>query len=337
MNPADKVYADLLKDIMENGVQKGDRTGTGTTSVFGRMLRFNMKDGFPLLTTKRVWYKGVLHELLWFLQGGTNIKYLKENKVNIWNDWADEHGNLGPVYGKQWVNWGGGELRYVPARIGGIIETRTEGINQIQNMIDRLNNPKTVECRRLLVSAWNPGELDQMGLMPCHYSFQFISEPLSFKDRCKFVNNNSKIPIWEFEKHDFPVDRLESIEQEENRISNKMDEGGIPKRKLSLLWNQRSIDTFLGLPFNIASYATLLHMFSQVTNQVPHELIASLGDTHIYSNHKEQVQEQLSRNDYPLPKIKLNPEVTDIFKFKYEDIKIIGYKSHPSIKAPIAV
>lgn len=329
MNPSDKVYHDLLDDILENGVKKGDRTGTGTTSVFGRMIKFNMRDGFPLLTTKKVWFKGVIHELLWFLQGGTNTKYLVDNKVNIWNEWAKEDGDLGPVYGKQWVDWEynmpvtiseghGIDNPWYEERTGTFKRKR---INQIQNLIDRINNPDTVECRRLLVNAWNPGELDQMGLMPCHYSFQFISEPMDEFERFQYATMGGIL----------------SYEGDSPRSHEALDHAGIPSRRLSLLWNQRSVDTFLGLPFNIASYAALLHMVAQVTDHVPHELTGMLGDTHIYSNHPTQVKEQLSRSSFDLPQIRLNPEIDNIFDFKYEDFEILDYESHPTISAPIAV
>ncbi len=257
------VYHDLLRDILQNGTFKQDRTGTGTYSVFGRQLRFNLDEGFPLITTKKVHFKSVVYELLWFLKGDTNVKYLQENGVTIWDEWADENGDLGPVYGKQWVDW--------------------NGHNQIQEVIDTIK--KNPDSRRMIVSAWNVAEIPKMKLPPCHILFQFYCQG----------------------------------------------------DKLSLQLYQRSCDVFLGLPFNIASYALLLMMVAQVTDKIPHEFIWTGGDTHIYQNHLEQVNLQLSREPYPLPKIELNPEVKNIFDFTYSDIILHNYQYHPAIKAPVAV
>jgi len=261
-------YLDLLRHIRQNGVMKEDRTGTGTQSVFGYQMRFNLQDGFPLLTTKKVHLKSIIHELLWFISGDTNINYLRENGVTIWDEWADEQGNLGPVYGHQWRSWS--------CPNGKAIDQLSGVINLIQQ------NPNS---RRMLVTAWNPAEVDQMALPPCHCLFQF------------YVANG----------------------------------------KLSCQLYQRSADVFLGVPFNIASYALLTMMIAQVCGLEPGEFIHTTGDTHIYKNHFEQVALQLSREPRPLPKMKLNPEVKSIFDFKYEDFTLEGYDPWPAIKAPVAV
>jgi thymidylate synthase len=263
-----KQYHDLLRHIQENGTEKTDRTGTGTISVFGYQMRFNLQDGFPLVTTKKVHLRSVIHELLWFIKGETNIQYLKDNKVSIWDEWADENGDLGPVYGKQWRSW--------PAPDGSTID-------QLKLVLEQLK--KSPDSRRIIVSAWNVGELSQMALMPCHAFFQFY----------------------------------------------------VADGKLSCQLYQRSADVFLGVPFNIASYALLTHMVAQEVGLIPWEFIWTGGDTHIYSNHFEQVKEQLSRDFRPLPKLVLNPEVKSVFNFTFEDIKIEAYDPWPAIKAPVAV
>lgn len=261
-------YHDLLKHVIQNGTRKGDRTGTGTISVFGHQMRFDLEKGFPLLTTKKVHLKSIIHELLWFLKGDTNIKYLKENDVKIWDEWADENGDLGPVYGYQWRSW--------PTADGKNIDQISQVINQIKK------NPND---RRMIVCSWNVGEIDKMALPPCHCFFQF------------YVANG----------------------------------------RLSCQLYQRSADIFLGVPFNIASYALLTMMVAQVCGLRPGEFVHTFGDAHIYLNHMDQVNELLSRNEFPLPEIHLNPHVTDIFDFKYEDFELVGYQHHPAIKAPVAV
>lgn len=263
-----KQYLDLLSHILENGNEKTDRTGTGTKSVFGYQMRFDLQKGFPLLTTKKLHTRSIFHELLWFLKGDTNLKYLHDNKVTIWDEWADENGDLGPVYGKQWRAWQGVD--------GKITDQISQLIHQIKN---------TPDSRRMLVSAWNVGEVEQMALPPCHIVFQF------------YVANN----------------------------------------KLSCQLYQRSADVFLGVPFNIASYALLTEMIAQVCGLEAGEFIHTLGDAHLYLNHLDQARLQLSRMPYELPKLVLNPEVKDIFDFTYEDIKIENYVSHPHIKAEVAV
>ncbi|MCI7420998.1 MAG: thymidylate synthase [Alphaproteobacteria bacterium] len=258
-------YLDLLRDVLENGVDKMDRTGVGTRSVFGRQMRFDLNKGFPLMTTKKMHLKSIIYELLWFLKGDTNVKYLQEHGVRIWNEWADENGDLGPVYGSQWRNWNG------------------EGIDQIAEVIEKLK--KTPNDRRMIVSAWNVGKIAEMHLPPCHMMFQF------------YVANN----------------------------------------KLSCMLYQRSCDMFLGVPFNIASYALLTMMVAQVCGYELGEFIHTLGDTHIYHNHFEQVREQLSRTPYELPQMRINPEVKDINDFKYEDFELQGYQSYEAIKGQVAV
>jgi thymidylate synthase len=270
-------YLSLLQHILDNGVQKHDRTGTGTISTFGYQMRFDLQKGFPLVTTKKVHTKSIIHELLWFLKGETNIQYLKENGVSIWNEWADEQGELGPVYGKQWRSWEGKE--------GKIVDQVSDLIKQIKS------NP---DSRRLIVSAWNVTELPQMALMPCHTIFQFYTAP-----------SNSP--------------------------------GGEGRRKLSCQLYQRSADVFLGVPFNIASYALLTMMIAQVCDLEPGEFIHTFGDVHIYNNHMEQVKLQLSRTPYSLPTMKLNPAVKNIFEFRFEDFTLENYQCHPAIKAPVAV
>lgn len=263
-----KQYLGLLDRIMKEGVVKTDRTGTGTKSVFGHQMRFDMSEGFPLLTTKKLHLKSIIHELLWFLSGSTNIKYLQENGVRIWNEWADENGELGPVYGHQWRSW--------PDNHGGTIDQ----ISQIVEMIRH-----TPDSRRMLVSAWNPAEIEQMALPPCHCLFQFY----------------------------------------------------VADGKLSLQLYQRSADTFLGVPFNIASYALLLQMMAQVTGLECGEFVHTTGDTHLYLNHLEQATLQLTRTPRPLPKMMINPDVKDIFSFSYEDFELTGYDPWPHIKAVVSV
>jgi thymidylate synthase len=261
-------YLDLLRDALENGFERGDRTGTGTRAVFGRQLRFNLEDGFPMVTTKKLHLRSIIIELLWFLKGDTNIKYLKDNKVSIWDEWADENGDLGPVYGKQWRSWAAPDGRT---------------IDQIQWVLDEIRtNPNS---RRLIVSAWNPADVNEMALPPCHCLFQF----------------------------------------------NVMD------GKLNCQLYQRSADIFLGVPFNIASYALLTLMMARATGLKPGEFIHTFGDAHLYLNHVEQAELQLSREPLPLPTMRLNPDKTDLFGWEYEDFTLENYQAHAHIKAPVAV
>lgn len=260
-----KQYLDMLRYVLENGVDKMDRTGVGTRSVFGQQMRFDLSRGFPLMTTKKMHLKSIIHELLWFIKGDTNVKYLQDNGVRIWNEWADENGDLGPIYGSQWRNWNG------------------EGIDQLAQVVDKLkNNPND---RRMIVSAWNVSKIPEMHLPPCHMMFQF------------YVANG----------------------------------------KLSCMLYQRSCDMFLGVPFNIASYALLTMMLAQVCNLEPGEFVHTLGDTHIYHNHFEQVKEQFRREPLPLPTMRLNPQVKDINDFKYEDFTLENYECYGAIKAQVAV
>lgn len=258
-----QAYLDFLKHILKNGQKKSDRTGTGTTSVFGYQMRFDLNAGFPLVTTKQCHTRSIIHELLWFLRGDTNTAYLKANGVKIWDEWADSNGDLGPIYGKQWRNFG--------------------GIDQISQVIDQIK--KNPDSRRLIISAWNPGEIDKMALAPCHALFQFY----------------------------------------------------VCHGKLSCQLYQRSGDAFLGVPFNIASYALLTHMIAQVCDLGVGDFVHTFGDAHIYSNHEEQVAIQLTRTPYALPKLKLNPAIKNIFDFKSEDIKIENYQHHPKLSAPVAI
>ena len=275
-----KQYLELLQHVLDHGVDKADRTGTGTLSVFGWQMRFDLARGFPLVTTKKLHLKSIVHELLWFLRGETNIKYLNEHGVSIWDEWADANGELGPVYGKQWRAWGAADRR---------------SIDQISWVIDEIRrNP---DSRRLVVSAWNVGELAQMALQPCHALFQFhVAQPQA------------------------------------NAAG-----AGPARGRLSCQLYQRSADIFLGVPFNIASYALLTQMVAQVCGLDPGDFILTLGDAHLYKNHLEQAREQLGRAPLPLPQLRLNPQVRSIFDFRFEDIAIEGYQSHRSIKAPIAV
>lgn len=251
-------YHKLLETILRDGIKKGDRTGTGTTSIFDYKIKFDMSQGFPLITTKKIHTKSIIHELLWFLKGDTNVKYLQDNGVTIWDEWADKNGNLGPVYGKQWVTWD----FYKRKMDGGYWDE----INQIQNAIDMLKeNP---DSRRIIVSAWNPGDIDKMALPPCHWAFELYTEEMTIKERHQYCKDN-----------DITLGMLEAGLE---NVYDDMMANGVPTRKISLKWHQRSVDTFLGLPFNIASYAFLLHMFAQVVNMVPDKLIGDLTNVHIY-------------------------------------------------------
>jgi len=263
-----KQYLDLMRHVRDTGMRKDDRTGTGTVSVFGHQMRFDLSQGFPLVTTKKLHLRSIIHELLWFLQGDSNIQYLQDNGVSIWNEWADEDGNLGPVYGVQWRSWPTADGRH---------------IDQITQVLKQLRD--TPDSRRIIVSAWNVADVENMALPPCHAFFQFY----------------------------------------------------VADGKLSCQLYQRSADIFLGVPFNIASYALLTLMVAQVTGLKPGEFIHTLGDAHLYLNHLEQTDLQLSREPLPLPQMKINPEVTDLFSFKFEDFELINYESHPHIKAPVAI
>ena len=347
MNNIDKQYQHLLQDILDNGVTKSDRTGTGTLSVFGRQIRHKMSEGFPLLTTKKMAWKTMVTELIWFLSGSTNIKYLVMNGCNIWNgdaykryerartwelqdvppmnefiekiktddNFAKVWGELGPIYGKQWRNWEQTDWNKTDIDVN--------HVDQIQNLIDELkSNP---DSRRLMVSAWNVGELDRMVLPPCHYGFQVYTRLLTGEER------------WELLEKKVGKDRfdlmVEDIMPFGGGLSEELQSYNIPKRAISLMWNQRSVDTFLGLPFNIASYGLLLKMIADEMNMVPDELIGNLGDVHLYKNHVEQAKEQIKREPFDLPTVHVRD---GIFSFGDKDVILENYISHPPIKAPLS-
>ena len=353
MNTLDKQYQALLQDILDNGVEKKDRTGTGTISVFGRQIRHKMSDGFPLLTTKKMAIKTLITELKWFLKGDTNIKYLVENNCNIWNGDAYRHyqfmnafltdvdfismdefvdkiktddkfckmyGELGPVYGKQWRRWS----RFHPTmhENGYTLTAGQTNIDQIQNLINDLK--KNPDSRRLMVNAWNVGELDKMVLPPCHYGFQVYTRELSKDERMDYWFKNNK------PNRDVCDSVDESSEEEQHKY---FDSANVPKRAISLMWNQRSVDTFLGLPFNIASYATLLMLIADEVNMIPEDLIGNLGDVHLYNNHIEQAEEIITREPYKLPKLEITN--CDIMNGEF-DYEILNYEYHPTIKAPLS-
>lgn len=343
-----KQYLALMQDILDNGVVKKDRTGVGTLSVFGRQLRFDLKEGFPLVTTKKVHLKSIIHELLWFLNGDTNVKYLQENGVKIWNEWSDEEGNLGPVYGKQWREWR--DCKVVECHdvrrtqqlmqrgykyIGNMNEDGATYLvyekphDQISKVIQQLREDP--DSRRIIVSAWNVGDLDDMALNPCHNYFQFYTTEMSLLERLDWYEAN------EPEKFaNAPLINHEDIDDEE-RLHEILDREGIPRRKLSCFYMMRSNDYLLGAPFNVASYALLTHMIAQQLNMVPDELVYSGVDVHLYSNHLEQAKLQLTREPYPLPKLVIKRKPDSIFDYKYEDFELVGYQAHPHIAAPVAV
>jgi thymidylate synthase len=371
MNNLDKQYIDLLQDILNNGVEKKDRTGTGTISVFGRQIKHKMSDGFPLLTTKKMPFKTITTELLWFLRGDTNIKYLVDNNCHIWDgdayknwkakgrdfweeqvdgmftselgeeevdkiskecfinkiktndDFAKKWGELGPVYGKQWRNWDVPKILTIEkGKIKNGIGTEwgsweRNPIDQIANLINDLKtNP---DSRRLMVNAWNVGEIDQMVLPPCHYGFQVYTRELSVVERMEYYG-----------KHYMKENETKSYDE---LLKVEYDKLNVPTRAISLMWNQRSVDTFLGLPFNIASYGLLLMMLADEVNMVPDELIGNLGDVHLYSNHIEQAKEQIGREPYPLPKVVVQD---GIYCSSTNDVILLDYQSHPAIKAPLS-
>jgi thymidylate synthase len=377
INKLDKQYTDLLQDILDNGVKKEDRTGTGTISVFGRQIRHDMKDGFPLLTTKKMPFKTIITELLWFLRGDTNIKYLVDNGCNIWNgdaykrysnstetseydgvgptsiklptltqeqfidkirlvrfktddEFAKKWGELGPIYGKQWRNWDWYEF-----------DDTVRKVDQIQNLINDLKtNP---DSRRLMVNAWNVGELDQMVLPPCHYGFQVYTRELSLNERGELFRKtypNKSVD-------DFKPNGME-IQSMTHQLDTRYTNANIPTRAISLMWNQRSVDTFLGLPFNIASYGLLLEILAKEVNMVPDQLIGNLGDVHLYSNHIDQAREQINREPFDLSVLNINDEFWNAAFLESvkidnfckclleEDIQLCNYQSHPTIKAPLS-
>lgn len=344
MNKLDKQYQELLTTILEYGVEKKDRTGTGTKSIFGYTIRHSMKDGFPLLTTKKMAIKSLMTELRWFLKGDTNIRYLIENNCNIWNGdayknyklmnvfatdvdyismdefieniktddrFAELYGELGPVYGKQWKKWDKYDHQLINKE--GFPNVKSS-VDQIKNLIEQIkDNP---DSRRLMVNAWNPGDIDKMVLPPCHYGFQVYTRELNLDERIDIYNEG-----------------VNPMSRSSDYFHEHMDSYGIPRREISLMWNQRSVDTFLGLPFNIASYAMLLTIIADEVNMVPGDLIGNLGDVHLYNNHIEQAKEQIKREPFKLPKIHLIQQ--DVLNGEF-DYKINNYESHPTIKAPLS-
>jgi thymidylate synthase len=349
MNSLDQQYQVLLQTILDYGVEKADRTGTGTKSIFGYTVRHDMKKGFPLLTTKKMHWKSIVTELIWFLRGDTNIKFLVDNGCRIWDgdcfrnfmeksegdpdliwnqyqfmlkikedeSFSQEWGELGPIYGKQWRNWGEWSTIGIPKKI------LKPGIDQIQNLINDLKtNP---DSRRLMVNAWNVGEIEQMALPPCHYGFQVYTRELTFEEKLQWVMRNT------------------DVEMENLAITERASDPSTPTRAISLMWNQRSCDVFLGLPFNIASYGLLLTILGKLTNTVPDQLIGQLGDTHLYLNHIDQAKTQLEREPHPLPSLEIASTVNfqqGIDEFlescKLNDFQVNGYKSHSAIKAPLS-
>jgi thymidylate synthase len=387
----EKIYLDLLRDVLKNGMTKNDRTGTGTLSVFGRQIVHNMSDGFPLLTTKKMYWKGIVAELIWFLRGDTNIKFLVDNDVHIWDgdayknylnrnmfehsktlgfrpytkeefinkiktdaEFAEKWGDLGPIYGKQWRSWGGFDKVPSGWNHGAVSEFKDIAKNdQILNLVREIKlNP---DSRRLMVNAWNVDELNQMSLPPCHYGFQIYTRELNREERIRIYNSQFENKI------EVPFIKISLGDGIENTIDNILNQVDIPTRAISLMWNQRSVDLFLGLPFNIASYGLLLTILGKALNMAPDKLIGSLGDTHLYLNHIDQAKEQLHRNPYSLPKVILNTEfwptvsgecgigpidaeaVISGFNNEHfckcllnEDIQLVDYKYHPTIKAPLS-
>lgn len=354
-NLLDLQYQQILRDVLEAGVKKSDRTGTGTYSMFGTMLRHDMREGFPLLTTKKMFHRAIVHELLWMISGSSNVKYLVDNDVHIWDEWphdkynkdaeknglpkmtldefiarvrhdadfADEFGELGPVYGRQWRRWNAYRQSHdVNGKQYG--EFKRHDYDQLGKLIEDLKtNP---DSRRLMVSAWNASEVSQMTLPPCHYAYQCWTRELSLDERIELCIKN----LYDGKSNKLP-------DQNEDWTHELLDESEVPRRAISLLFHMRSVDMFLGFPFDIASYGLLLSMIAQVVNMVPEELVCTLGDTHIYSNHLEAVDTLLKNKPYELCQLKLNPKVNNINDFKFDDIAFENYQSHATIKAPIAV
>lgn len=336
-----KQYQDLMTEVFAKGTPKKDRTGTGTLSIFGHQMRFNLQEGFPLVTTKRCHLRSIIHELLWFLKGDTNVKYLNDNGVTIWDEWKNEDGDLGPVYGKQWRAWtahdevhtgnkkiiaemeedGWEEAGYREASM-----LLTKDIDQIAKVMDQLKNDP--DNRRIIVSAWNVADLDDMALAPCHAFFQFYTREMSLDERVQWAEENDN-ELWS--------DYIHATFVDENTRLGWLDKAGVPTRKLSCQLYQRSADVFLGVPFNIASYALLIHMFAQQANMAVGDFVWTGGDVHLYSNHLEQARTQLGRTPRALPKLIIKRKPDSIFDYKFEDFDIEGYDPHPAIKAPVAI
>lgn len=337
-------YLQLMESVLSFGHEKKDRTGTGTLSMFGAQMRFDLTEGFPLVTTKKVHLRSIIHELLWFLKGDTNIGYLKDNNVSIWDEWADENGDLGPVYGKQWREWMDyrviGEdnaeqaallkkagYKFFGSETGVALEEPDIWVrktDQISKVIDQLRNDP--DNRRIIVSAWNVGELDQMALAPCHSFFQFYTRELTLYERALAAKEKGTEDYY-----------LNLNEKHQEQLQYEFDELAVPRRGLSCQLYQRSADVFLGVPFNIASYALLTEMVAQQVNMVAEEFVWTGGDTHLYSNHLEQARLQLTRDPHPLPRLKFKRKPESIFDYQFEDFEIEGYVSHDAIKAPVAI
>lgn len=344
-----KQYLEMMQNILDEGHVKGDRTGTGTLSVFGRQMRFDLRKGFPLVTTKKLHLRSIIHELLWFLSGDTNTKYLEDNGVTIWREWQDENGDLGEIYGAQWKRWK--DVKLVPKKNAALLEKLQDAgyadygdaddgsqmfdtrvllkeHDQISKVVDQLRNDP--DSRRIIVSAWNVGELDQMALAPCHAFFQFYTRELSIDERLDWFEKN--LP------DQFNVSRFSNEAVADDTVFHvEMDALEIPRRILSCQLYQRSADFFLGVPFNIASYALLVHMVAQQVNMVPGDFVWSGGDVHLYSNHLEQAKLQLTREPLPLPKLVIKRKPDSIFDYKFDDFEIQDYVSHDPIKAPVAI
>lgn len=336
-----KQYQDLMAEVFAKGTPKKDRTGTGTLSIFGHQMRFNLQEGFPLVTTKRCHLRSIIHELLWFLKGDTNVKYLNDNGVTIWDEWKNKDGDLGPVYGKQWRAWtahdevhtgnkkiiaemeedGWEEAGYREASM-----LLTKDIDQIAKVMGQLKNDP--DNRRIIVSAWNVADLDDMALAPCHAFFQFYTREMSLDERVQWAEENDN-ELWS--------DYIHATFVDENTRLGWLDKAGVPTRKLSCQLYQRSADVFLGVPFNIASYALLIHMFAQQANMAVGDFVWTGGDVHLYSNHLEQARTQLGRTPRELPKLIIKRKPDSIFDYKFEDFEIENYNPHPAIKAPVAI
>ncbi len=324
----DHQYLSMVRDILDNGVKRDDRTGTGTFGAFGRQLRFSLRDGsIPLLTTKKMHTKSIIHELLWFLKGDTNIKYLNDNGVRIWNEWADENGDLGPVYGSQWRRWPKYEILSFSDEIAHMdidattyldAKVRVTYIDQIARIVNTLkNNPVD---RRIIVSAWNVGELADMKLPPCHYAFQFWARPLYLKERVALLEGGHRI-------REITPEQMHQV----------LDEHNVPRWALTCMLHQRSCDVGLGVPFNIVQYSILTHLIAHCVGMVAEEFIWDGGDVHVYTNHVDALREQLTRVPMPSPTLRINTDNKDINNFKFEDFEIIGYESHPTIKMEVSV
>jgi thymidylate synthase len=357
ISPQEAQYLEMMGTVHNIGQVKTDRTGTGTRSQFGKMMRFNLQEGFPLLTTKKIHLKSIIHELIWFLQGSTNIAYLKENGVSIWDEWADANGELGPVYGAQWRRWqdtkivsmvfDSAKVEELMAQGYRIRTTFSETIGRdgsscddtmavMQKEYDQISDAMhaiktTPDSRRIIVSGWNVGDVPGMKLPPCHALYQFYVSDLTLEERIQMCTTNYR------HKFDDSSWRAQLSDERVQEMQQALDGAGVPRKKLSCMLYQRSADTFLGVPFNIASYAILTHMFAQQADMAVGDFVWVGGDVHVYSNHTEQVETQLLREARPLPQLVIKRKPDSIFDYKFEDFEVVGYDPHPAIKAPVAV